>query len=257
MKRVVVVSDLHCGHAVGLTPPEWRYADSRAKLSHVREQCWDFFATKAAEHGPFDVVIANGDMIDGKGSKAEGVETIVPDRHEQCKMAVACIRHLMQPNTQIVMTYGTDYHTGSGEDFETIVASELQAVSVGNIAHVEIEGVVFEAKHHVGGSQVPHTRHTGIARDRLWNLLWAERGVSPKAQVIIRSHVHYFNYCGGPDWVAMTTPALQGFGSRFGARRMSGLVDFGFVVFTVDNGRFTWEPVLASVEAQRSTVIKL
>lgn len=256
MKRIAVVSDFHCGHAVGLTPPDW-HSDSNKKLTSVRKECWDFFEENVGKHGPFDVVIDNGDNIDGKGSRSEGVELIVPDRNVQVDMAVACLSVLCGSKTQLVMTYGTDYHTGSGEDFEKQIADKRLTDCIGNVAHIQVEGVTFEAKHHVGGSQVPHTRHTAIARDRLWNLLWAERGVSPKADVIIRSHVHYYNITGGSDWLAMTTPALQGFGSRFGSRRMSGLVDFGFIVFTVDQGRYTWQPVLAKVKAQQSRVIKL
>jgi hypothetical protein len=258
LKKIAVAADTHCGHAVGLTPPLWQQQDTKSKLHNVRQQCWDFFERNVEQRGPFDLVIFNGDAIDGKGAKAEGVETIFPDRFEQVKMANFCIKKLLTPNlTKLVMTFGTDYHTGAGEDFEQMIADECHAERIGNIAHVEIEGIIFEAKHHVGSSQVSHTRHTAVARDHQWNILWAERGVSPKANIIIRSHVHYYDFCGGPDWVAMTTPALQGFGSRFGARRMSGIVDFGFIVFTVDNGRFSWEPILASVEAQQSTVIKL
>ena len=257
MKKVAVISDLHCGHAVGLTPPEWNHRDTKKKFADVRHECWEFFDAKVKEYGPFDVVIDNGDNIEGKGLRSEGVELIVPDRLEQADMAIACLSKICNSNTKLIMTYGTDYHVGTGEDFEKVIAEKMCTENIGNVAHVEVEGVMFEAKHHIGGSQVPHTRHTAIARDRLWNLLWSERGVSPKANVIIRSHVHYFNYCGGADWVALTTPALQGFGSRFGARRMSGLVDFGFVVFTVDDGKFTWEPVIATVNAQQSHVIRL
>lgn len=257
MKKIAVVSDFHCGHAVGLTPPNWQHAGGHQKAADVRKQCWDFYESNAIKRGPFDVVIANADLIDGKGERSDGVELIEPDRLEQVKMAEMALRVLLHDKTDLIMTYGTPYHTGTGEDFESVIANNLNAKSIGNIAHVEIEGVIFEAKHHVGGSQVPHTRHTAVARERLWNVLWNEAGISPKANVILRSHVHYFTYCGGSDWVAMTTPALQGLGSRFGARRMSGVVDFGFITFTVEDGKFEWEPILAKVEAQKSTLIVL
>jgi len=72
------------------------------------------------------------------------------------------------------------------------------------------------------------------------------RGEFPLAHIILRSHVHYHNYAGGPGWVAMTTPALQNYGSKYGARKMSGQVDIGFVVLTIqDKDNFSWEaPIL-------------
>lgn len=257
MKKIAIVSDMHCGSIVGLTPPEWSADQIHEKHAHVRKECWEFYVDNANELGPFDIVLANGDLIEGKGLRSEGVEVMVPDRTEQAKMATRCLTQIMAPDTKLIMTYGTDYHTGAGEDFERIVADTLEAESIGAVAHFEAEGITFEAKHHIGMSQVPHTRHTAVARDRLWNVLWSERGQMPRAQVLIRSHVHYYQYAGGPDWVAMTTPALQGFGTRYGARRMSGLVDFGFIVFTVDNGRFSWEPAIANIVAQHAKVVSL
>jgi hypothetical protein len=257
MKKIAVVADMQCGHIVGLTPPEFSADKIHRKHAKVRKQCWEFYADQARERGPFDIVIANGDLIEGKGYRSEGVEIMLPDRMEQSKMAIRCLTEIMSPKTDLVMTYGTAYHTGEGEDFENNIADALGAKSIGAIAHLKVEGVTFEVKHHIGSSQVPHTRHTAIARDRLWNILWSERGQLPRADVIIRSHAHYYSYAGGTDWVAMITPALQGYGTRYGARRMSGLVDFGFIVFTVDNGGFSWEPVIANIKAQHAKLLSL
>lgn len=264
MKKIAVVSDMHCGSIVGLTPPEYSADQIHEKHALVRKQCWEFYANKAKELGPFDVVLANGDLIEGKGFRSEGVEVMVPDRHDQAKMAIRCLTEIMGSDTNLIMTYGTDYHTGAGEDYERVVFETLRGDdkedewgSIGAIAHFEVEGVTFEAKHHIGSSQVPHTRHTAVARDRLWNVLWSERGQMPKADVLIRSHTHYYNYAGGPDWVGITTPALQGFGTRYGARRMSGIVDFGFLVFTVNEGRFSWQPAIVGIKAQHAKVVSL
>jgi hypothetical protein len=57
--------------------------------------------------------------------------------------------------------------------------------------------------------------------------------------------------------LGMTTPALQGFGSRYGARRCTGLVDFGFVTFQVNKGTYTWQPIIAKLEEQKAPMIKL
>lgn len=263
MRRILLISDLHCGHVVGLTPPGWQMqpvvgasATKRDKFINVQQECWEWYMSSLKKYGPFDVVIVNGDLIDGSGWRSGGTEQSVIDRLHQCEMAEYCIRQTMGKNTKVYITIGTAYHTGEAEDFETVVANGIGANKIGSHEWIDIEGVVFDVKHHVGSSSVPHGRHTAIARERLWNVLWAERGLQPKAHVTIRSHVHYYDFCGGVDWIGMTTPALQGYGTKYGARRCSGLVDFGFVVFECNKKSYTWQPIIADTKALRASVIK-
>ena len=171
-------------------------------------------------------------------------------------MAVKAARVGISAKTKVVCTYGTAYHTGDGEDFENLVASDLNA-KIGSHEWVDVEGVMFDLKHHCASSSVPHGRHTGVARDRLWNVLWNERAMSPKADVIVRSHVHYYDFCGGVNWLGLTTPALQGLGTKYGSRRCSGTVDFGFLVFECNKGAYTWKHFIANVREQAAKAIKL
>lgn len=81
--------------------------------------------------------------------------------------------------------------------------------------------------------------------------MWEARKVNPESQVYIRSHVHYFVYCGGPDWLGVITPALQGQGTKFGVRECSGLVDFGLVWFDCEDGKVKrWGAEIAPFELQ-------
>ncbi len=267
MKRVCVIADLHCGHLVGLTPPRWQIKPGdrsnrtkREKFAAYEKEAWNWYVRKTSAHGPYDVVLVNGDCIDGAGGKSGGTELITTDREEQCDMAMRCIQRVKGPKTKVVMTYGTGYHTGNDEDFEGLIARDVGAVKIGAHEWVNIEGVVFDMKHHLGSSQIPHGRHTAIARDALWSQLWAERALTPSADVMLRSHVHYHQYCGDLTMsprLRMTTPALQGMGSKFGARRCSGLVDFGFLVFEVRRGEFDWKCVWADLKAGTAKAIKV
>ncbi len=263
MKKILILSDLHCGHAVGLTPPGWHIPESPErghtanKLSQIQKACWLFYESKIKQFGPFDVVFVNGDCIDGRGERSGGLELVEPNRQRQCDMAVVAIRKGMRTkNTPVIMTYGTAYHTGQEEDWEAAIASNLNA-KIGSHEWVDVEGVMFDLKHHCGSSSIPHGRFTAQARERLWNQLWALRGQNPQANAIIRSHVHYFNYCGGENFVSLTTPALQGWGTKYGARRCSGTVDFGFIVFEVDKGQFSWREVLMKDPVLQAQPIQL
>ena len=257
MKRVVVLADFHCGHVVGLTPPQHNERSERTKASAaVRSVYWDWFAGELKSLGPIDLLIANGDLIDGKGEKSGGTEQLTADREVQAEMAADVIKFCKPRN--VTITYGTSYHTGRDEDWEKVVADEVGARKIGSHDYIEIAGLVFDTKHHIGGSQIPHGRYTAIARERLWNQLWAERGDYPKADVIIRSHVHYFAFAGGPGWLGIVTPALQGAGSKYGTRIPSGVVDFGFLSFEVRSREdYQWRVHLLEPKSMSQAAVRI
>lgn len=260
-KRIVVLSDLHCGHGVGLTPLKYRNVpagmrdDKKEKLLRKQAELWQWFDATIKKYREADLLVVNGDAVDGQGKRSGGTEQITVDRHNQVNIATTCVKHLMPK--KVLMTYGTGYHTGDDEDWEDLVADQVGA-EIGAHKWVDVNGKIFDFKHHIGSSGIPHGRHTAVAKERMWNLMWAIRKEAPRADIVVRSHIHYHNYCGGRNWLAMTTPALQGMGSKYGGRRCAGTVDFGFLVFDVtEKGDVSWVSELAPVVIQQSKSMKL
>lgn len=261
MKRILTIGDFHCGHKVGLTPLPWQNPEDQsdphdAKLLRLRRVCWDFYTDTIRREGPFDAVFFNGDAIEGKGERSGGTELITTDRNKQVEMAVACLKAALGPKTKLVLTYGTPSHTGVDEDFEKQIADKLDA-KIGSHEWVQVEAITFDLKHKVGSSTIPHGRYTATAKERLWNMLWAERDEQPKAQIIIRSHVHYHGWAGDHRGVAMTLPALQAAGTKYGARQCSGIVDFGLVTWTINNGGFSWASHILECREARAVAIRI
>ena len=260
MKKGIIISDLHCGHRTGLIPPEWQYKDGgfQSKYSMVQSACWNWYREKLHDIGKLDVVMVNGDCIDGKGYRSGSSEQITTDMNKQVEIAVACIKPAMSKGTKLVMTKGTPYHTGEGEDFEENIAKELNATEIGAHVFPSVEGVVFDLKHKIGASGIPHGRTTAIKKSALWNKIWAEADEQPDADVLIRSHVHYHQACYDPDfgW-QIITPALQGFGSKYGSLQCEGRVHFGLIEFSCDKGVFSWQPHIAKLGVHKSKVVEL
>jgi hypothetical protein len=236
---------MHCGHAVGLTHPEDnpKYDDpSKRVLTEYRSFLWEWFDKRVKSLGKIDVLVHNGDAIDGKGEKSGGTEQVEMDRNLQSGMAANILSRIKTKEIRLV--YGTGYHTGTLEDYEDVVATKLSCPKPSGTLDLEVNGVVFNFKHRVGGSQIPHGRMTGQLRDKMWSSLWAKRGEYPDCDVQIRSHNHYFVYGGDADSLVVGTPSLQGYGwNKYGTRIMSGTVDYGFVHFDItDKGDMTWAP---------------
>ena len=233
MRRVLVAADLHSGHRAGLTPPKWQGNPMLEKWADLRALLWYEFAKKIDSLRPFDTAIWNGDLIDGRGSRSGSTELITADRLEQTDIATAVIEFVGAEHN--IITRGTPYHVGdNGEDYENIIAKNVKADSITDQEWPSIEGVVFDCKHTIGNTAIPHGKGTPILKEKLWNLIHYEFYESqPKADIFIRSHVHYFFHVEDGLSHGFITPALQGLGSKYGSRICKGLVHFGFIWFDI------------------------
>ena len=271
MKRILVVSDMHCGHKTGLTPPHYQTnliddvdhnIKKHNKWTMLQRSLWHEFEKLIDKHQPYDLAFDLGDMIDGKGSRSGGTELITSDRDEQVDMSVYVHNHIAKkgnPGFKWYGVFGTAYHSSGdgGEDWESMVAEKSNFERIGSHEWVDVNGVVFDLKHHVGSSSVPYGRHTAVAKEKIWNGLWAEHGMQPMSSVILRGHVHYAAYCGGPGWVGMTLPALQGMGTKYGSRVCTGMVHWGVTIFDVrDDGTFNFSQHVVNIDTQKAGVIK-
>lgn len=238
--RVCVIADMHCGHRAGLTPPSWQWPihednPARAKWAVMQQELWMDYLDMLNLYKPIEILIVNGDCSEGKGERSGGTELITADRDEQAEMATRCIQEV-GANT-IVMTYGTPAHVGYDQDWENLVAERVEAYKIENEGRYDIEGKIFNCRHFISSSNIPHGRQAALSRDKLWSWIWSEMYGQPKADVVIRSHVHYFAQSN--DTVlgfGIITPALQGPSTKYGARFCQGWVDFGLVIFDVERG---------------------
>ena len=236
MRTVLPIGDMHCGHKIGLTPPKWQYHPEWKK---DQNKLWKYFNDGLDKVGAVDTLIINGDCIDGNGYRAGGIENVTVDWDEMCEMAIDVINHI-NPK-QVFMTYGTPSHVcNNGTQEEAKIAKAVGASIKGHL-FLDVDGVVFDVKHKIGSSGIPHGRTSALMKAMLWNQRQAQEGVQPRADVLLRSHVHYHVYCGDQDTLAMTLPALQEKGSKYGEEQCEGIVDYGLVWFEVDNGSYTWE----------------
>ena len=255
--RLCIVSDFHCGHRVGLTPPKYQSAVCGDKFYKTQRVLWDYYESNIKKIKP-QILVVNGDAIDGRGERSGSTELIAVSRIKQCEMAVECIK--VVGADRILMTRGTTYHVGKLEEFEDIIAHDVGAEKIEDHAWYDIRGVIFDVKHKPGGSSnVPHTGGTGITMDHVWNLFWANHNKSqPPSDITIRSHTHSFGYHGMDGWLGVYTPALQGMGSKYGAKECRKLVHFGFIYFDIyEGGVYKWNWKIAKVREQQAKALKL
>jgi hypothetical protein len=257
-QNIGIISDPHCGHRVGLTPFKYDAEPKdpkELKWYNARRALYKQYHRMVEGHKPIDILFCLGDGIDGRGEKSGSTELLTTDRTTQCDMYADIIN--VWEAKHIVMVFGTAYHTGKNEDWESIVAEKVNADKIGGQEWVDVGGVIFDLKHFTGMTQVPGSTAT-LGREWTWNLIWNIRDEQPKVDIFLRGHVHNFSYVGNDSFLAITCPALQGLGSKFGARIPSRRIDFGTIFFTIPgkNGeKFSWDWDIVTVQEQKPKVL--
>jgi len=254
-KRILLIGDTHCGHYVGLTPPNWRSPEAIPQRK-AQEELWNWFSAtieKVAGDIPFDAAIWGGDLIDGPGRKSGGSEQITTDMGKQVQIARDVVRTVHSKEHYFIR--GTAYHTGTTTDFEDQVA-EIFGGNIYDELNLDVNGHMMNFKHHTSRGSTPHGS-IGAKKEKLWLDILAARGEYPKVNSIFRWHVHWWRFQGDQDGMAMTMPALQLPGSKYG-KRCAGDYTVGFVVAYIDqNGGITCKEHLADLKASKRPVVQL
>lgn len=214
---LIVVSDLHINSTIGLLAPNIKLSDGQ-RVTHAQHQAWqwscfqDFLSTR--KHGRV-VTVINGEIADILHHKT--TQLVTNDLPSIIDMALATLEPLTSLSEKIIVTKGTEAHSGLGSHLDELIAREIGADTLGTSdrahwwAEFMIEGVKFDAAHHPrfgGGSY--HTSHNAASRLAVDALTYAVKFDRPCPDVILRSHNHTFSDSGlNYPTRAFVTPAWQ------------------------------------------------
>lgn len=236
-KRALLWGDAHCGSNVGLTPPAYQTKctpnpqtvehHTLNKWAKLQDECWKWYINVLELLKPIDILLYMGDGIDGNGFRSGGTELIYVDRKIQVRMCIEAMEKVEAK--KITMVYGTPYHTGQAEDFEMDIATHF-GCKIGGHEWENINGCIFDLKHKQSNCKNPAT---GIWNEMVDQREWAGLGEQPKANVLVRAHTHRFCITRLEDCIGISIPALQAYGTKFGARQCSRKVQFGLVALDV------------------------
>ena len=251
-KRIVVVSDLHAGSSTGLWP------DRRA--GRAQRVLLDRWADCIAHFGERpDILICNGDAVDGKQRKGGD---LLDDNVDRQAEAAANLLEMWRPRECFVVS-GTGYHTSdTGDEAEALVVTLLKRAGLVASYHRKItvringwwEG---QWRHHIGSSGIPHGRHTPQSRSKTWQAINAAINGRPLSQLCGYGHVHYWAYSEDAIGAVVTGPCWQALGGRYGDERCDGHVDIGAYQVTVGATKeegWSWAKRLYPAAVGRRTV---
>jgi hypothetical protein len=235
IKKVLASGDWHCGHEYGLCPPAFwpLLALLPEKDQAFHRDLWQWFEASVRDHGPWDVFIGMGDMVDGQGARSKGTEQLTTDMLKQVEIAANVLNAIpMAEGGRHFFVRGTPYHTGDGEQYEDLLAARING-TIENHVWLDVHGCVIDARHHVGGSSIPHGKATPLMKQVLWSHEWEREG-GPRANLLLRGHTHYYIGAETDHYKAFVVPPMQAPGSRYGELRCDGVVSLGFMEFQIE-----------------------
>ncbi len=217
-KSILIVSDMHVGSATAVCTDEPVIADLNTTYKPNKLQvelykhwgnCIDDLEQKPT------LLVVNGEPCDGGNPKGLGKQSWTTNLQDQLNDAEKLLREI--PYKNILFKRGSGYHVDQqGTNFEEIIARNMKATrykAFGGEGYtdyfslVEIYGKQFNFTHHVGFNKWAAYRTTAIAREMAGMVF--EKDKMGKADVIVRSHVHYFVHVEFTHTHGFTTPAWK------------------------------------------------
>lgn len=259
MKRIVVVSDMHCGSNTGLTPPS-----NQVRKAH--EVTWQAYKNMLESLQPIHTLVCNGDCINAPSLRCFNEDNLEGDTDKQCQMAATALDEAKAKN--LIMMAGTDSHTGHGFELERgaldkarILAYEAgrpyESTTYDIVLDYNVDGLVFNFRHYIGTRSSPMSRGlTGIL-DKIVAELKEARKKDRKKDILVRSHAHYYTYHGDDHSMLVVTPALQLPNANYAAKKCSGLVNWGLVYFDVyPDGQYVWKAMLGDFGLSKTKLLR-
>jgi hypothetical protein len=250
-RRILWISDTHCGQVCGLTPPEWWDAVPAGKVRDIAKRGWAWYLDYLKRHRPFDLLVHAGDGVDGRGLRQDGRE-VIAQPEAQVDMLLTVIDAARCD--RIAMVEGTPYHVSDGARWEAVAVERLRdrghAVFFGERLTITVNGRLFDVRHKVNGSQAPTGGDNALRSEIVRSAEWAAEYGYPVPHEIVRGHTHRERVVGGGARWARTLPALQMW-TGFGARECGGLYHWGATVCDVaPTGEATWHSEIRALRSE-------
>jgi len=272
-KTALFVSDMHVGASTALAPPIMYKSETQneVRANKIQMKIYDAWVNCIDNLSKKPMVLGiNGEPIDGGNPKNHGQQSTLPNVRDQCNTSVQLLAMIGAEN--IIMTRGSGYHVQIGDiPIEEFIARELRAKRYraysgqdhtdvdGNnnlqaltdyFAIFKVSGKVFNMTHHVGYSKLELYRTTALAREMMALKLASDK--YPKADVIVRSHVHYHVRVGFTHSQGFTVPAWKLPDGHLFRQGMAGTSpDIGMVEVVIEpNGELIVRPLIEDINVK-------
>jgi hypothetical protein len=219
-----------------------------------------------AELPKIDLLILNGDLIEGQQKRGDSVGLYTADLSEQTDMAIKCLEPVIKKASKVIRVSGTAYHEGfhgalKALDSEfNIPRPEDSRDAISRYVKLT-DGATLHTTHAAEGGACLY-KGTKMDREILWSKIAAACHKIPDANILLRSHLHFFGYLGDAQKLIIQNPCWQLQTPWAQDKREYGwMPDIGFVLLQYDEDmpqKYKMKPCLyplPEIKAQEVTEI--
>jgi len=239
-----VTGDTHINSTVGLNRYSVNLDDGgtyqASKGQRWLWRCWLDFWDSVGTTGDTTWTVLNGDLVDKPNGKFMGSQFISLNDADIFKMAIDVLEPVLDKSDRVFIIRGTSVHV---EHLEEQIAIDIGAEKIdGNwSAHellIDVEGVLFDIRHHGPLGRLPHTRGNALNRRAIEMILkYAGRRIP---DVAIQSHNHKYSTSSDEYPVkVIALPAWQLTAEYAHKFKIIEAADIGGISFNCADGEYT------------------
>lgn len=257
--NILWLGDMHCGSGVSIAKPGSKLNQDGGKLTLNKLQQYVLYPKwkEMCEGGPYDLVVANGDLVDGRQRKSNNTGLWTADLECQAKCAAELLNMIpLKKGGEVHVVGGTEYHTDVNLSGDREVVNqfnrlqdnrEKNAVYQGLEYVLKVDGCAFHVSHTIGGG-VYHG--SVLNKEIMFRHLYKY-----EFDGMIRSHRHNFHFDWDGTCFAMMLPcwkARDSYEMKHGLKW--ALNKIGWVAMTVKDGEYDIDPTLYKLKDQMKEV---
>jgi len=244
MKTMLAIGDLHVGNEGAVMPEDFMSeSENPAKRrrhfpNKIQRILLDKWYDMVDKYQRCDILLLNGDIVDGKNYKDTGMGCWTTDTSLQVEAAKQLIK-LIKPR-QIIGTSGSPYHSDRNPNGDKLAVEACGGTFKGGFANITINGTRIHAMHKVSVSKSSwQYRTTPVARGMVLAAL--NESDLGHYDISLRSHAHYFTYAGFSSSLGMILPCWKSYDSFGDLNIEHANPAIGYVAFQFeDDGSYCW-----------------
>jgi len=242
-KMMVAIGDTHIGSEGALMPlevnsEEWCEGRNRRYFpNQIQKDIYKRWEMMVDEAPRPDILLLNGDLVDGKNYKENGMGSWTTDSLLQARVLADLVK-MLKPR-QIIATSGSPYHSDNNPNVDKIATEMCGGTFMGGYANININGKRIYAQHKVSVSKSSwQYRSTPLGRALVLAAL-NEKEMG-HYDIVLKSHAHYFCYCGFSNSLGMILPGWKTRDQFLDTNIEFGNSALGYVRFDFADGDFSF-----------------
>ena len=257
--RILLISDLHCGSGMSIAHPQARINAEGATLGLNKIQqytLWPLWKKMCETKEPYDLIVVNGDLVDGKQSKSGHMGLWTADMDCQAECAAKLLDMIpLKKGGEVHIIKGTDYHRGNNLCADSKVVDKFNrlqrnrdknAVDQGLEYVLKIDDCTFHIAHTIGGGQY---LGTALNKEVMFRHLYHYEFTG-----MIRGHRHNYHFDSDGDCFGLLLPCWKGRDDYEKKHGLKWISMVGWVEMVVDGKTWDVTPHLTKLEGMMKEV---